>query len=76
MMVKVESKTSASHAQSLDTAPETTLWEGLRKAEAWDIESSGFSWDTLISLHHTEHASSTEHSEDEMNKPLECDIIC
>lgn len=70
----VESKTSASHAQSLDTTPETTLWERLGKAEALDIESSGFSWDTLISLHHTEHTSSTEHSEDEMNKPLEVTV--
>lgn len=36
-----------------------------------DIESSSFSWDRLLSLHRTEHSSSTEHSEDEMNKPLE-----
>ena len=42
-----------------------------------DIESSSFSWDMLSSLHHTEHGSSTEHSEDEMNKALEvCDLLC
>jgi len=70
----VESKTSASHSQSLDTTSETTLWERLGKAVALDIESSEFSWDTLISLHHTEHTSSTEHSEDEMNKPLEVTV--
>jgi atypical dual specificity phosphatase len=36
-----------------------------------DIESGSFSWDELSSLHHTEHSSSNEHSEDEMNKALE-----
>jgi atypical dual specificity phosphatase len=36
-----------------------------------DIESGSFSWDDLSSLHHTEHSSSNEHSEDEMNKALE-----
>ncbi|KAL0342271.1 UNVERIFIED_CONTAM: Dual specificity protein phosphatase PHS1 [Sesamum calycinum] len=40
-----------------------------------DIESSTFSWSTLSSLHHTEHGSSTEHSEDEMNKALEARVI-
>ncbi|KAL0354990.1 UNVERIFIED_CONTAM: Dual specificity protein phosphatase PHS1 [Sesamum radiatum] len=39
-----------------------------------DIESSTFSWSTLSSLHHTEHSSSTEHSEDEMNKALEVTV--
>ncbi|KAL0318969.1 UNVERIFIED_CONTAM: Dual specificity protein phosphatase PHS1 [Sesamum angustifolium] len=39
-----------------------------------DIESSTFSWSTLSSLHHTEHGSSTEHSEDEMNKALEVTV--
>lgn len=50
---------------------ETSLWERLGKAAMLDIESSSFSWDRLASLHHTEHSSSTEHSEDEMNKALE-----
>ena len=70
----VESKTLASHSQSLDTTSETTLWERLGKVVALDIEWSEFSWDTLISLDHTKHTSSTEHSEDEMNKPLEVTI--
>lgn len=56
---------------------ETSLWERLGKAAMLDIESSSFSWDKLSSLHHTEHSSSTEHSEDEMSKALEvCDLLC
>ena len=50
---------------------ETSLWERLGKAAMLDIESGSFSWDMLSSLHHTEHSSSNEHSEDEMNKALE-----
>lgn len=50
---------------------ETSLWERLGKAAMLDIESSSFSWEKLFSLHHTEHGSSNEHSEDEMNKALE-----
>lgn len=50
---------------------EISLWERLGKAAMLDIESSSFSWDNLSSLHHTEHSSSNEHSEDEMNKALE-----
>lgn len=59
-----------------EQAPEVSLWERLGKAAALDIESSSFSWDMLSSLHHTEHGSSTENSEDEMSKALEvCDPI-
>lgn len=54
--------------------PETSLWERLGKAAMLDIESSAFSWDMLSSLHHTEHSSSTEHSEDEQNKALEVTV--
>lgn len=50
---------------------EISLWDRLGKAATLDIESSSFSWDMLSSLHHTEHSSSNEHSEDEMNKALE-----
>lgn len=50
---------------------EIRLWERLGKAAMLDIESSSFSWDMLSSLHHTEHSSSNEQSEDEMNKALE-----
>lgn len=51
-----------------------SLWERLGNAAMLDIESTDFSWNDLSSLHHTEHTSSTEHSEDEMNKALE--VFC
>ncbi|XP_022738860.1 dual specificity protein phosphatase PHS1-like [Durio zibethinus] len=54
--------------------PETSFWERLGKAVMLDIESGSFSWDMLSSLHHTEHNSSTEHSEDEQNKALEVTV--
>ncbi|KAL7179671.1 hypothetical protein ACSBR1_042972 [Camellia fascicularis] len=57
-----------------EQAPEISLWERLGKAAMLDIESNSFSWDMLSSLHHTEHSSGTEHSEDEMNKALEVTI--
>ncbi|KAK7358700.1 hypothetical protein VNO77_00638 [Canavalia gladiata] len=53
---------------------EISLWERLGKAAMLDIESSSFSWDMLSSLHHIEHSSSNEHSEDEMNKALEVTV--
>ncbi|GMY15207.1 dual specificity protein phosphatase PHS1 isoform X1 [Fagus crenata] len=58
----------------LEHTTETSLWERLGKAAMLDIESSSFSWDRLSSLHHTEHSSSAEHSEDEMNKALEVTV--
>lgn len=54
-----------------EQATEINLWERLGKADVLNIESSSFSWNTLSSLHHTEHGSSTEQSEDELNKALE-----
>ncbi|KAK7318328.1 hypothetical protein RJT34_03027 [Clitoria ternatea] len=54
---------------------EISLWDRLGKAAMLDIDSSSFSWDMLSSLHHTEHSSSNEHSEDEMmNKALEVTV--
>ncbi|KAL8456827.1 hypothetical protein ACS0TY_034897 [Phlomoides rotata] len=53
---------------------EISLWERFGKADMLDIESSSFSWSTLSSLHHTEHSSSAEQSEDEMNKALEVTV--
>lgn len=53
---------------------EFSLWERLGKAAMLDIESSSLSWNMLSSLHHTEHSSSTEQSEDEMNKALEVTV--
>lgn len=57
-----------------EQAPGISLWERLGTAAALDIESSSFSWDMLSSLHHTEHSSSAEHSEDELNKALEVTV--
>ncbi|KAK9684340.1 hypothetical protein RND81_10G203600 [Saponaria officinalis] len=39
-----------------------------------DIESSFFCWDSLSTLHHTEHSCSTEHSDDDMCKALEVTV--
>ncbi|XP_030488928.2 dual specificity protein phosphatase PHS1 isoform X2 [Cannabis sativa] len=57
-----------------DQTTEINLWERLGTAAMMDIESSSFSWDRLSSLHHTEHSSSTDQSEDEMNKALEVTV--
>lgn len=54
-----------------EQTPEISLWERLGKAAMLDIESSEFSWHSLSSLHHTEHSSGAEYSEDEMNKAVE-----
>ncbi|ESQ31920.1 hypothetical protein EUTSA_v10003616mg [Eutrema salsugineum] len=53
---------------------EISLWERLGKASIVDIESSSFSWNMLSSLHHTEHSSSTDHSEEDQCKPLEVTV--
>ncbi|XP_028073188.1 dual specificity protein phosphatase PHS1-like isoform X1 [Camellia sinensis] len=57
-----------------EKATEISLWERLGKVGMMDIETSSFSWDMLSSLHHTEHGSSTEPSEEEMNKALEVTV--
>ena len=54
-----------------DQVREFSLWDRLGKAAVLDIESNSFSWSMLSSVHRTENSSSTEPSEDEMNKPLE-----
>ncbi|CAN8264976.1 unnamed protein product [Cochlearia groenlandica] len=53
---------------------ELSLWERLGKACIVDIESSSFSWSMLSSLHHTEHSSSTDNSEEDQCKPLEVTV--
>ncbi|KAJ4871464.1 Dual specificity protein phosphatase PHS1 [Raphanus sativus] len=53
---------------------EISLWERLGKASIVDIDSSSFSWTMLSSLHHTEHSSSTDHSEEDQSKPLEVTV--
>ncbi|CAA6654343.1 unnamed protein product [Spirodela intermedia] len=57
-----------------EQAPETSLWERLGNAATLDIESVDFPWGALSSLHHTEHTSSSEQSEDEMNRALEVTV--
>ncbi|KAI3785927.1 hypothetical protein L1987_45053 [Smallanthus sonchifolius] len=57
-----------------EQATEICLWERLGKAAMLNIRSSSFSWNMLSSLHHTEHSSSNEHSEDDMNKALEVTV--
>ncbi|XP_004501744.1 dual specificity protein phosphatase PHS1-like [Cicer arietinum] len=52
---------------------EISLWDRLGKAEMLDIESTSFSWNTLSSLHHTEHTSN-EQSGDEMNRAFEVTV--
>ncbi|KAJ4728870.1 Dual specificity protein phosphatase phs1 [Melia azedarach] len=69
-----ESSVDHKGAAPAEQAPEINLWEKLGKAAMLDIESSIFSWDMLSSLHHTEHSSSTDQSEDEMNKALEVTV--
>ncbi|XP_042408117.1 dual specificity protein phosphatase PHS1-like isoform X1 [Zingiber officinale] len=62
------------NAETCVQSPEMSLWERLGNASNLDIESNDFSWDALSSLHHTEHTSSSEHSEDEMNKAMEVTV--
>ncbi|XP_074592136.1 dual specificity protein phosphatase PHS1-like [Curcuma longa] len=62
------------NAETCVLSPEMSLWERLGNASILDIESNDFSWDALSSLHHTEHTSSSEHSEDEMNKAMEVTV--
>lgn len=52
------------------------MWDRLGKAAALDIESNDFSWDSLLSLHHTKHTSSADNFEDELNKALEVCCCC
>ncbi|KAF6169613.1 hypothetical protein GIB67_004005 [Kingdonia uniflora] len=69
-----ESIAESTSSQCSDQASEISLWERLGKCASLDIVSSEFSWDMLSSVHHSEHSSSTDHSEDEMNKPLEVTV--
>ncbi|XP_038974114.1 dual specificity protein phosphatase PHS1-like isoform X1 [Phoenix dactylifera] len=62
------------NSQTSHQEPEINLSDRLRNAAMLDIESNDFSWDDLSSLYHTKHTSSTEHSEDELNKALEVTV--
>ncbi|PIA26076.1 hypothetical protein AQUCO_10000030v1 [Aquilegia coerulea] len=61
-------------SQRSEQASEISLWERLGRASTSDIDSIEFSWDMLTSLHRTENSSSTEYSEDELNKALEVTV--
>ncbi|KAK8281991.1 hypothetical protein V6Z11_D09G278600 [Gossypium hirsutum] len=69
-----ESSTDSQSLPSAEQPSEISLWDRLGKAAILDIESISFSWDMLSSLHHTEHSSSAEQSEDEQNKALEVTV--
>ncbi|GJN05434.1 hypothetical protein PR202_ga23059 [Eleusine coracana subsp. coracana] len=73
-LVRTESTRKEEIPLIFDQPPEISLWERLGNAASLDIESSDFSWNMLSSLHHTEHGSSSEHSEDETNKALEVTV--
>ncbi|WOL12169.1 dual specificity protein phosphatase PHS1-like [Canna indica] len=65
---------SAAASQPSDQVPEISLRDRLGNAAILDIEATDVSWETLFSLHHIKHTSSSEYSEDEMNKALEVTV--
>nr|CAD1829830.1 unnamed protein product [Ananas comosus var. bracteatus] len=69
-----EDDANVGSSHSSEQVPELSLWERLGKAAMLDIESNDFSWSSLSSLYHTKHTSSTEPSEDELNKALEVTV--
>ncbi|KAF9623004.1 hypothetical protein IFM89_035985 [Coptis chinensis] len=64
----------ATSLQLSEQASEISLCERLSRAYTLDIDSSELSWDMLSSLHRSEHTSSTDYSEDEVNKALEVTV--
>ncbi|KAJ0890563.1 putative phosphoric monoester hydrolase [Helianthus annuus] len=66
-----DSSSDLKNSTPFEQVAEISLWERLGKAAMLNIRSSAFSWNMLSSLHHTEHSSSNENSEDDMNKALE-----
>ncbi|KAK8941424.1 Dual specificity protein phosphatase PHS1 [Platanthera zijinensis] len=73
-VISGESYTVADNNIPLDQAPETSLWARLETAATLNIESNSITWSCLSSLHHTEHTSGDEKSEDELNKALEVTV--
>lgn len=47
------------------------LQERLKKSVELDINAANFTWETLVSLQHTEHAPSSRSNEDDISKPVE-----
>ncbi|KAJ0536739.1 putative phosphoric monoester hydrolase [Helianthus annuus] len=69
-----DSSSDLKNSTPFEQVAEISLWERLGKAAMLNIRSSAFSWNMLSSLHHTEHSSSNENSEDDMNKALEVTV--
>ncbi|MFS7971373.1 putative phosphoric monoester hydrolase [Helianthus anomalus] len=69
-----DSSSGLKNSTPFEQVTEISLWERLGKAAMLNIRSSAFSWNMLSSLHHTEHSSSNENSEDDMNKALEVTV--
>ncbi|KAI3521089.1 hypothetical protein L1887_10548 [Cichorium endivia] len=69
-----DSSLESKNSPLFEQISEISLWERLGKAAMLNIDPTSFSWDMLSSLHHTEHSSSNEHSEDEMSKALEVTV--
>lgn len=50
------------------------LQERLKKSVQLDINSANFTWSTLVSLQHTEHAYSSRSNEDDISKAVEVTV--
>ncbi|XP_047340765.1 dual specificity protein phosphatase PHS1-like [Impatiens glandulifera] len=55
-------------------ATEISLWDRLGKASMLVVEPNSFPWNSLSSLHHIAHCTSSDQSEDEMIKALEVTV--
>ncbi|MCO5604189.1 hypothetical protein L7F22_058350 [Adiantum nelumboides] len=63
---------SSSKARELDSE-DICLKERLKMSVEMDINSTSFTWGNLVSLHHSQQASSSG-SEDDMSKPVEVTV--
>ncbi|XP_074278372.1 dual specificity protein phosphatase PHS1-like [Silene latifolia] len=69
-----ESDFGLEYSTASEKPTEVSLWQRLGKAAMLDIESNFLCWDSLSSLHHTEHSGSAEQSDDDMCKALEVTV--
>ncbi|KAG9136407.1 hypothetical protein Leryth_024936 [Lithospermum erythrorhizon] len=69
-----ESSTNLKDTPALGHSVEVSLFQRFGNAAMLDIESTSFSWNMLSSLHHTEHGSSMDQTEEEMSKALEVTV--
>ncbi|KAM0861431.1 hypothetical protein ACQ4PT_045892 [Festuca glaucescens] len=71
----VDTDSDAIYPDPFDQLPKTSLWDRLGRVSMMDIESSNFSWNSLSSLHHTKHTTtSTEPTEDDTNRSFEVTV--